>query len=116
VLVDSGREAQALATENAAALGFAAQVELLPIPVERGIAKLHARGARFDLIFADPPYAHNALEQLLAQLSIYPLLEPGGRLVIEHSKHEKAPASSGLFTQADQRIFGETTVTIFVLT
>ena len=116
VLVDSGREAQQLATQNAADLGFAALAELLPVSAERGIARLSVRGDRFDLIFADPPYALNALEALLAQLTQHPLLAPGGRLVVEHGKHEAAPASSGLFTQNDQRIFGETIVTIFVLT
>ena len=114
VLVDSGKEAQQLATENGQALGFSTRIELLRLPADRGIAKLAARGDRFDLIFADPPYALNAMQKLLAQLSETPLLRPEGRLVIEHSKHEPAPASSGRFTQRDQRIFGETVVTIFV--
>ncbi len=116
VLVDSGKEAQTLAAENAAALGFTPQIELLPATVEKGIARLHARGDRFELIFADPPYAQTALQGLLDQLTAHPLLQPGGRLVIEHGKHEDAPAASGLFTQADRRVFGETVVTIYVLT
>ena len=116
VLVDSGNEAQALALENAEALGFTPQIELLRTRSERGIVTLHGRGARFELIFADPPYAQNAIQTLLDQLSKHPLLEANGRLVIEHSKHEPAPSGSGLFTQSDQRVFGETVVTIFVLT
>ena len=116
VLVDSGREAQTLAAENAKALGFTEVVELLPLTAQRGIEKLAGRSEKFELIFADPPYALNAVQTLLDQLSAHPLLEPGGRLVIEHGKDEEAAPVSGLFTQADQRLFGETRVTIFVLT
>jgi 16S rRNA (guanine966-N2)-methyltransferase len=113
VLVDSGREAQGLCRENAEALGFTAIVEMLPLSAERAIAKLSARGDRFELIFADPPYAQTAVDHLLQWLATHPLLELGGRLVLEHSKHETAPEVSGPFTRHDQRIFGETVVSIF---
>ena len=116
VLVDSGREAQALCRENAQALGFTPLVELLPLSAERAITKLSERGDRFELIFADPPYAQSAVDELLDGLTSHPLLEAGGRLVLEHSKHEAAPQVRGAFTRVDQRTFGETVVSIFGLT
>ncbi len=111
VLVDSGREAQQLCRDNALALGFT--IELLPLLAQQGIEKLAARGARFELIFADPPYAQAAVDSLLAWLTTYPLLEPGGRLVLEHSKHEVAAQQVGGFSRLDQRTFGETVVSIY---
>ncbi len=113
VLVDSGREAQQLCRENGEALGFSSVIEVLPLSAEKGIAKLSARGDRFELIFADPPYAQTAVDNLLAWLTANPLLTEGGRLVLEHSKHEIAPERSGAFARLDQRIFGETVVSIF---
>ncbi|MBS1151478.1 MAG: ribosomal small subunit methyltransferase [Myxococcaceae bacterium] len=113
VLVDSGREAQQLCRENAQALGFTPVVEVLPLPAERAVAKLSVRGDRFELIFADPPYAQTAVDHLLAWLTAHPLLTEGGRLVLEHSKHETAPEAAGAFTRLDQRVFGETVVSIF---
>ena len=113
VLVDSGREAQQLCHDNAQSLGFTSMIEVLPLSAERAIAKLSVRGDRFELIFADPPYAQAAVDNLLAWLNTHPLLEAGGRLVIEHSKHETAPELAGAFTRVDQRIFGETVVSIF---
>jgi 16S rRNA (guanine966-N2)-methyltransferase len=115
VLVDSGREAQQLCRENAEALGFTSIVELLPLSAERGIAKLSVRGDRFELIFADPPYAQTAVDNLLAWLTTHPLLAPGGRLVLEHSKHETAAETAGAFSRIDQRIFGETVVSIYAI-
>jgi 16S rRNA (guanine966-N2)-methyltransferase len=116
VLVDSGREAQALCRENAQALGFTPRVEILPFPVDRAIPKLSVRGDRFELIFADPPYAQTAVDNLLTWLTSHPLLAPGGQLVLEHSKHEAAPEVAGAFTRVDQRTFGETVVSIYGLT
>ena len=78
VLVDSGREAQQLGAQNAQALGFGDQIELLPISAEKAIAGLHGRGVRFELIFADPPYAQGAVADLLGWLTAHPLLAPGG--------------------------------------
>lgn len=111
VLVDSGKEAQGLCRENAAALGV--EIELLPLPAHKGIERLSARGDRFELIFADPPYAQAAVDALLAALAAHPLLAGGGRVVLEHSKHETAPLVSGPFTRLDQRVFGETVVSIY---
>ncbi len=113
VLVDSGVEAQQLCRDNAQSLGFLGLTEVLPLSAERAIAKLSVRGDRFELIFADPPYAQTAIDNLLNGLSTHRLLEPLGRLVLEHSKRESVPERSGRFTRIDQRIFGETVVSIF---
>lgn len=111
VLVDSGREAQHLCRANAEALQVA--IELLPLPAERAIEKLAARGERFELIFADPPYAQEAVDSLLGWLADRPLLADGGRLILEHSRHEVSPQVRPPFTRLDQRTFGETVVSIF---
>ncbi len=111
VLVDSSKLAQGLCRENADALGVA--IELLPMPADRAIAKLSERGDRFDLIFADPPYAQEAVDGLLAALAEHPLLAEGGRVVLEHSKREVSPEARAPFTRLDCRTFGETVVSIF---
>jgi 16S rRNA (guanine966-N2)-methyltransferase len=51
-----------------------------------------SRGAeRFNLVFADPPYAEAVDRELMA--SIPPLLRPGGRLVLQRdAKHEDLEA------------------------
>ncbi len=116
VLVDSGREAQQLCLQNAQGLGFTSVVELLSMSAERAIARLAARKEGFELIFADPPYAQAAVDNVLGWLSAHHLLAQTGRLVLEHSKHESSPEHSGAFTRIDQRTFGETVVSIFALT
>jgi 16S rRNA (guanine966-N2)-methyltransferase len=110
VLVDSGRESQSLCRANAKALGFEDRVELLPMPVAPALRALVARQAAFQLVFVDPPYALRAGSEALAQVAAGGLLEAGGRMVVEHARHE---ALTSPWPLLDQRRFGETLVSIF---
>jgi len=50
-------------------------------------------GASFDLIIADPPYAHDAAETALAAAAA--LAGPSTRVVVEHATRHPAPAGAG---------------------
>ncbi|MFZ5468453.1 MAG: 16S rRNA (guanine(966)-N(2))-methyltransferase RsmD [Myxococcota bacterium] len=113
VLVDSGREAQRLLRANAAALGFSERCEVYALPVERALEKLGQERRRFDLVFADPPYAARAVSELLERLWAAALLAPGGRLAIEHDRREEAPERVGELVRYDQRRFGDTLISLY---
>lgn len=113
VLVDSDREAVALCRENAQALGFAAQCRLLAMPVRRGLELLAKEEARFDLIFADPPYAAEEGTELVVLEGAQRVLAPGGTVVLEHDKHRAVPEAAGALKRADERAFGATRVSFF---
>ncbi|MET0406512.1 MAG: 16S rRNA (guanine(966)-N(2))-methyltransferase RsmD [Cystobacter sp.] len=113
VLVDSDREAQSLCRANTDSLGFGDRVEVLALPVARALETLGRRGDRFQLIFADPPYAARVVETVLEGLSAHQLLAEGGTVVVEHDKREPAPEAHAGFTQVDQRRFGDTLVSLF---
>lgn len=55
----------------------------------RGDVFRFLKGCRqqFDLIFADPPYALDRLEEIPSLIFAAGLLAPGGLLVFEHGKH-----------------------------
>lgn len=113
VLVDQDREAQALCRQNTDHLGFASQVELLAQPVARALETLRKRGDRFELIFADPPYAARVVETVLDGVVAAGLLAPSGMVVVEHDKREEAPDAHAGLTREDQRRFGDTLVTFY---
>ncbi|MFY2557854.1 16S rRNA (guanine(966)-N(2))-methyltransferase RsmD [Corallococcus terminator] len=113
VLVDQDREAQALCRQNTDALGFASQVELLAQPVVRALESLRRRNERFELIFADPPYAARVVETVLEGVTGAALLAPSGMLVVEHDKREGAPDAHAGLTLEDQRRFGDTLVSFY---
>ncbi len=111
VLVDSGAEAQALIRQNAAALHFTGQIELLAAPVARSLEGLTRRGARFELIFVDPPYRLQAGTSSLE--GCQGVLADGARVVVEHSKTEQLAQQVGVLHKADERVFGATVVSIY---
>ncbi|MCP3101643.1 16S rRNA (guanine(966)-N(2))-methyltransferase RsmD [Myxococcus sp. K15C18031901] len=113
VLVDQDREAQALCRQNIQALGFSTQVELLAQPVDRALPALGKRGERFELVFADPPYAARVVETVLEGVVGAGLLAPGGMLVVEHDKREAAPETHVGLAREDQRRFGDTLVSFY---
>lgn len=113
VCVDSGREAQQLIAQNAEALGFASQVELVPLPAERALASLGKAGRKFHLVFSDPPYRLAAAEAILKQVSELGLLHEGATVVVEHSKEEQVPERVGGLARVDERRFGDTVVGLY---
>jgi 16S rRNA (guanine966-N2)-methyltransferase len=113
VLVDQDREALGLCRTNTQALGFTAQVEILALPVARAAEQLGKRGAPFELVFADPPYAARAVEGVLELVAAHRLLAPGGQVLVEHDKREAAPEAHAGFGRVDQRRFGDTLVSFF---
>lgn len=113
VLVDQDREALSLCRRNTEHLGFTDCVEVLAQPVERAVETLGKKGEKFDLIFADPPYAARMVEAVLEQVARAGLLSPGGTVVIEHDKREQAPESHEGFARVDERRFGDTVASFF---
>ncbi|HZI64077.1 MAG TPA: 16S rRNA (guanine(966)-N(2))-methyltransferase RsmD [Thermoanaerobaculia bacterium] len=66
---------------------------------------------RFDLVFADPPYAFEAHPRLLA--GIEPLLAPEGEAAIEHSARRELPEESSGLARASVRVYGETALSFY---
>jgi 16S rRNA (guanine966-N2)-methyltransferase len=113
VMVDTDREAVSLCRRNAEALGFAQVVEILCLPALRAVVQLGARGERFELVFADPPYAARAAKDVLESVERAGVLVPGGTVCLEHDRREEVPERAGALARVDQRRFGDTAVSLF---
>lgn len=68
-------------------------------------------GSHFDLVFADPPYDFKGYEQVIAETA--GLLDPHGALAVEHSVRVSLPQQVERLELRDQRIYGESAVTIY---
>jgi 16S rRNA (guanine966-N2)-methyltransferase len=81
---------------NAVAAGYGAILEVRTQDVFPVMSQLAQSGRRFDLILADPPYGEKNVnrrstsfaQQLLDDVNLPKLLEPGGRLVLGHTKRD----------------------------
>lgn len=111
VFVDSARAAILAVEENAARTGFADRASVHGDDALRWAARAAGQGARFDVVFADPPYALRALAKIAEACA--PLLAEGGRLVVEHDRREDAPAEVAGLSLAQDRRYGDTCLAIF---
>ena len=66
---------------------------------------------RFDLVFADPPYAEGLPEQVLRWLEHH--TRQDGRLVYERSRQDTAPLGSEIFKLEKEKVVAETRIQIY---
>ena len=87
IFVDSSRAATQVIRANLRALGIEDAAEVIDDEVRGTLRALHARGARCDFCFLDPPYRqHGAYAATLQALQRSQLLQPGALVIAEHDQ------------------------------
>jgi 16S rRNA (guanine(966)-N(2))-methyltransferase RsmD len=97
--VEQDRRARALIAENLARCGVANGYAIIPGSALRAFRELHARGAVFDLILLDPPYADNDTQITSVLAASVAILAPDGLVVLEHARRRRLPTPAGPLVQ-----------------
>lgn len=105
VFNDSSKESLLLLKKNLNALKETGVVYNLDFKA----CLLRAEG-KFDLIFADPPYAQDYLCEILSLVKERNLLNGGGLVVYESEREQPQPEG---WERADERKYGRTRVTLW---
>jgi len=88
---------------------------VIDCPVERALRLLGHRGERFDVVFADPPYGRNLMDETLRLVRTQALMSQDGVLVVQHSAREEVPARREGYQIEDSRRYGETALSFLKL-
>ncbi len=106
VLVETSAPAVEALRENLRALaGLGSEVQVFRQDARVALAALADRGARFDVVYLDPPYAGELYEALLEQIGTTGLLAEGGVAVAEHFHKRVLPETiGGLFRTRTVRV------------
>ena len=94
-------------------LGLGARARIIRADVGRALATLSAEGARFAVVFLDPPYDSLQGAGALEQLGEGGCLAPGAIVVAQHPTKLPPAPDRGVLAQWKSRRFGETTLTFF---
>jgi 16S rRNA (guanine(966)-N(2))-methyltransferase RsmD len=113
VFVEEDRGAVAALSDNVARLGLKDRARIIRADVTRALATLASEGARFGVVFLDPPYDSLQTAGTLERLGEGACLTPGAVVVAQHpTKRPPAPDQGALGLWKTKR-FGETTLTFF---
>ncbi len=88
-----------------------ARVERIRLPAGLDRLSRGVTGERFDLIFADPPYAFMELGELLQRAA--PRLRPGGEMVVEHSRRLEIAEPGTPWRYSERRCYGDSCLSFF---
>lgn len=88
---------------SARALGVAENVDVINAPAERAV---NAVTGRYDLVFADPPYANAYPFEAFAALRTRRAIDEKTTVVYEHSTREATPRDAAMPVERTER-YGE---------
>ena len=108
----------ALIRRNIEILGLGDKARVMRMDCARAVKLLAAKGERYDLVFADPPYAKVAgreseSKKILRVLEGYDTFAPQARVVIEHFKGDVLREDFLRLVLLGQRRYGDTMVSFF---
>ena len=83
-IVEIARDASAVIKSNVSALKEEDKVVLLNMDYKIALNKL--KGMKFDLVFLDPPYKMNIINELIDQLLEYDMLKEGSFVICHYVK------------------------------
>ncbi len=113
VLVDESARSAAVIRENLTRLQLIRRAQIWIVPAARALRKLDKAGAKFDLIFLDPPYERGLVKTTLEAIGRCALLNPDAIVVVEHSAREAVKPGYGEIILNDQRRYGDTRLSFF---
>ena len=114
LLVDSGRTAAEVITENIKRCGFDSKVRIMRQDVFKALPQL-TDDAPFDLIFLDPPYNKDLLSTTIEKIEHLNLLAENGIICAESSSKETLDDFTSL-NLIDERTYGSTRIHLLCLT
>jgi 16S rRNA (guanine966-N2)-methyltransferase len=109
IFVDDAGEALDILEKNATALGCLDECEIIQSDALSFIEKTREK---FNLIFADPPYAYNLTGEIPAKIFQKEILDKQGYLIIEHTKSLNFTACK-MYHLVSTKEFGTTHVSFF---
>lgn len=99
--------------QNVEAVGASKDFEIYRNEATRALKALAKRSLKFNLIFLDPPYRMDDMDDWLEQMDTLALIEDEALIVVEHDVKVVYPESFNRFSQIKKQQYGDIAVTIY---
>lgn len=108
--IDQAKESIGLIRKNMTSAKLTERAVVIQSEVLRGIKR---QTGPFDLIFMDPPYSEQEVDDILLLLAEKAILKPGGVLCVETAHSTPLPEMVPPLVQFDRRKYGSTSITLY---
>ncbi|WP_456279460.1 16S rRNA (guanine(966)-N(2))-methyltransferase RsmD [Bacillus sp. AK128] len=115
IFVDIDQKAIQTIKQNVEACRLKEKVEIYRNEAEKALKALIKRELSFDIIFLDPPYHKQKLEALISIIDSNSLINPGGKIVVEHTTEVEMPEKIGKLNLIRFEKYGITAISIYEL-
>lgn len=113
VFVDQSRECSGIIRDNLVHTKLIERSQIINCDVRTAIMKLSDLGRKFDLIFMDPPYRKNFVEETLNYLANSDIIIDNGLVVAEHEEMDKVPDQVGQIKLFRSQKYGKTILSFY---
>ncbi|HEX9654288.1 MAG TPA: 16S rRNA (guanine(966)-N(2))-methyltransferase RsmD [bacterium] len=110
IFVESDAKVMEVLIQNLHQTGFSERSEVMNLSARAALKVLTKRGARFEVILADPPYEGSAAQETLA--AVAPILKEGGWFALEHSSR-RAPAEIDALFLKTRKKHGDSAISFY---
>jgi 16S rRNA (guanine(966)-N(2))-methyltransferase RsmD len=113
VFVEAVRSRAKAIEEIAEKIGLAGRAHIYCEQAEIFLKRASRSDERYDIIFADPPYACEEMDMILSLIGEYGILDAEGVLLFEHGKKKKVPGKMSTLTLKKQYRYGDTMLALY---
>jgi len=113
VLVDKCRECTAIIMENLEHTRLADKATVVTADYVEALRRLSSNGMKFDIIFLDPPYNKNFVQDCLKNLVINDIMKNDSILVAEHRFNDILPEQDGNLKMVRSVRYGDTVLSFY---
>lgn len=107
-LLEKFKETYDILVENITVLGFKDNATAFHKDAYEFIKSSGSKEEKFDIIFVDPPYLNNMVEESIRLIEQYDLLSQNGVIVSKYDKDEPIYKPEGKYELIDERKYGKT--------
>ncbi len=110
VAIDSASAAVAIIRENVATCNFKEQIKVVQADFK---SYLKSAPGQFDLIFLDPPYRGEMINQALEMIEQIDILSEGGIIVCETEREKRLIELDAPYFKGREYLYGKSKITIY---
>lgn len=113
IFIDADRKAIETIQANLATVKLFDQAAVFRNDSLRALKKLGEKREAFDLVFLDPPYVMQTMDEVVAELQTLALVHVDSVIVVEHDASVTYPEQINAFACTRRATYGDTAISIY---